>query len=69
MISQIGSPKEIEAYYGKSLEQIEAELFDQVKEQQIIEEMQRTITADIKVTPSEVKQFFNSIPNDYLPYF
>jgi peptidyl-prolyl cis-trans isomerase SurA len=69
MISQIGSPKEIEAYYGKSLEQIEAELFDQVKEQQIIEEMQRTITADIKVTPSEVKQFFNSIPNDSLPYF
>ena len=31
MISQIGSPKEIEAYYAKSLIQIEEELFDQVK--------------------------------------
>mgnify|MGYP005749213839 FL=1 len=59
MISQIGSAKEIEAYYGKSLGQIEEELFDQVKEQKIIETMQRTITSDIKVTPSEVKQFFN----------
>ena len=58
MISQIGSAKEIEEYYGKSLGQIEEELFDQVKEQKIIEAMQRTITSDIKVTPSEVKQFF-----------
>ena len=69
MISQIGSPKEIEAYYGKSLSQIEEELFDQVKEQKIIEAMQRTITSDVKVTPSEVKQFFNQIPKDSLPYF
>ena len=69
MISQIGSAKEIEAYYGKSLGQIEEELFDQVKEQKIIETMQRTITRDIKVTPSEVKQFFNKIPKDSLPYF
>ena len=69
MISQIGSPKEIEAYYGKSLGQIEEELFDQVKEQKIIEAMQRTITSDVKVTPSEVKQFFDKIPKDSLPYF
>ena len=69
MISQIGSPKEIEAYYGKSLGQIEEELFDQVTEQKIIEAMQRTITSDVKVTPSEVKQFFNKIPRDSLPYF
>ena len=69
MISQIGSPKEIEAYYGKNLSQIEEELFDQVKEQKIIEAMQRTITSDVKVTPSEVKQFFNQIPKDSLPYF
>ena len=69
MISQIGSAKEIEAYYGKSLGQIEEELFDKVKEQKIIETMQRTITSDIKVTPSEVKQFFNKIPKDSLPYF
>ena len=69
MISQIGSPKEIEAYYGKSLSQIEEELFDQVKEQKIIEAMQRNITSDVKVTPSEVKQFFNKIPKDSLPYF
>ncbi len=69
MISQIGSPKEIEAYYGKNLSQIEEELFDQVKEQKIIETMQRTITSDVRVTPSEVKQFFNKIPKDSLPYF
>ena len=31
--------------------------------------MQRTITEDISVTPSEVKRFFNRIPADSLPFF
>ncbi|MEZ4902672.1 MAG: hypothetical protein R2822_13445 [Spirosomataceae bacterium] len=30
--------------------------------------MQSKITEAIKVTPSEVRKFFNSIPKDSLPY-
>lgn len=69
MISQIGSVEEIEKYYKKSVQQLEAELFENIKEQMIIQEMQRTITSELKVSPAEVKKFFNNIPKDSLPFF
>ncbi len=68
-ISRIGSEERIEEFYGKTIEQFKAELRDEVKEQLVVQKMQSTITKDIKVTPSEVKRFFNSIPADSLPYF
>ncbi len=69
MISQIGSREEIEKYYKKSIDQIEAELFDDIKEQMTVQRMQQEITADLEVTPSEVKKFFKKIPTDSLPFF
>lgn len=69
VVSRIGSEDKIEEYYGKTLEQFKNELRDQVREQLIVQKMQSTITSEISVTPAEVKKFFNSIPNDSLPYF
>lgn len=69
MISQIGSQEEIEAYYKKSMDQIEADLFDDIKEQMVIQRMQQEITTDLKVSPAEVKRFFAKIPQDSLPFF
>ncbi len=60
---------ELEEIYGKPLEQIRSELRDQVREQMIVQKMEETITADISVTPAEVKRFFNRFPKDSLPYF
>ncbi len=64
-----GSEEELEKLYGKSLGQIQEELQDQIKEQLVIQKMQREITTDIEVTPAEVKKFFNRLPQDSLPYY
>lgn len=69
IVGRIGSEERIEEYYGKTLEQFKDELRDQVKEQLIVQKMQTTISSSITVTPSEVRDFFNSIPRDSLPYF
>ena len=69
LISQLGTVEELEAYYGKTMEQFESELFDMEKEQLIIQRMQSEITSGLKVSPAEVKKFFNNIPRDSLPYF
>src|SRR5690606_36688553 len=50
-------------------EEIRSELRDQVREQMIVQKMEETITADLSVTPSEVKRLFNRFPEDSLPYF
>jgi peptidyl-prolyl cis-trans isomerase SurA len=68
-ISQIGSKEKLEAYYKKSVTQLKAELRKQVKEQMLIQKMQETITGKMKVSPGEVKKYFNEIPKDSLPYF
>ena len=64
-----GSAEQLEQYYGKTVEELQADLRDQVKEQLVVQRMQETITADIKITPSEVKKFFGKIAQDSLPYF
>jgi peptidyl-prolyl cis-trans isomerase SurA len=63
------TPDELEAVYGKPLEQIRTELRDQVREQMVVNKMETTITEGLTVTPSEVKRFFNKFPKDSLPYF
>lgn len=68
-ISQVGSEEKLEEFYGKSINQFKQELFDQVKEQLVVQKMQGEISAGIKITPSEVKKFYKTIPRDSLPYF
>jgi peptidyl-prolyl cis-trans isomerase SurA len=68
MIQRFGSEKNIVEAYGKSVENLKTELRTQVKEQKIVEKMQRTISGNVKITPNDVRKFFNSIPKDSLPY-
>lgn len=69
MAQQFGGEEEIERAYGKSIDQIRSEIFDNIKEQLTIQRMQSELSSNLKVTPSEVKRFFKNIPQDSLPYF
>ena len=60
---------ELEALYGKTMEQVRLELREQIREQMIVSRMEEELTKEIVVTPSDVKKFFNRIPKDSLPYF
>lgn len=68
-IAQIGSKEKLEAQFGKSVKKLKEELRKQVKDQLLSQKMQDNITAKVKVTPSEVRKFYNSIPKDSLPFF
>ncbi|GAB3836401.1 peptidylprolyl isomerase [Hymenobacter jeollabukensis] len=68
-IQQIGSEKKLEEYYNKPLRQLKEELRLQVKEQLVQQKMQDQIAGKVTVTPREVRQFFNKIPKDSLPYY
>lgn len=70
ILSQVGGDQAaLEEYYGKSLDQIQNEVRDNVREQLIVQRMQSTITEGLSVSPAEVQAFFNRIPKDSLPYF
>lgn len=66
---QFGGEKALEDFYGKSISEIKANNREKIRNQQLIEEMRRKITKDIKVTPSDVKNFFNEMAKDSLPFY
>ncbi|WP_246289465.1 peptidylprolyl isomerase [Hymenobacter terrestris] len=68
-VQQIGSEQKLEEYYGKPLKQIKDDLQTQVKEQLIQQKMQDQIAGKVSVTPREVRQYFNRMPKDSLPYY
>jgi Parvulin-like peptidyl-prolyl isomerase len=66
-IGQIGSREKLEEYFNKKLSQIKDERKEMVREQQIIQQMQRELIGEIKLTPSEVRRYYNQLPKDSLP--
>ncbi|MGC8864371.1 MAG: peptidylprolyl isomerase [Bacteroidales bacterium] len=66
-IQQIGSKEKLEDYFKKSLAQIKDEFRDIIRDQMRVEMVQNNLTKDIKVTPSEVRSFFRSMPEDSIP--
>lgn len=65
---QIGSMEELEKFYGKSVAQIKGDFFTIIKKRMMAERMRDMITENVQITPSEVKEFYNSLPKDSLPY-
>jgi peptidyl-prolyl cis-trans isomerase SurA len=55
--------------YGKTADQLKAELEDVIREQLTVQKMRGKITEGIAVSPAEVRAFYNSIPKDSLPLF
>jgi peptidyl-prolyl cis-trans isomerase SurA len=68
-ISQFGSEQKIEEIYKTTISEFKNEVRPQIREQLLVQQMQRNITEKISMTPGEVKKFFNSIPHDSIPYF
>ncbi len=66
-IMQIGSREQFEEYFGKSVEEFKVEFFEITREQMMIEQVQRGLTEDVKVTPTQVRRFFHEVPADSLP--
>lgn len=67
-ISRYGR-ENIEEQFGKSVEEFRDELRGDIRDQLTAQQMQQTITQDVKVTPSEVRKFFQNIPQDSLPFY
>lgn len=69
-IAQAGTMEELLKIYNKDSEQaLKDEMFEINKNGQLAARMQQKIVEDIEVTPEEVRQFFNDIPEDERPIF
>lgn len=65
--NQIGSRQKLEQYYKKSSLEIKEEMRPLIKDQMRAQRMMQEITGDIKITPAEVRRFYEEIPKDSVP--
>lgn len=65
---QIGSREKLEAFYGKSTTQIKLEFRESIRQRMLAQEMERKITESVTITPKEVKQFYEMLPQDSIPF-
>ena len=63
----VSSEQKLEEYYGKSIARIKDDFRSDIRKLLLAKSMQAKITNDLKVTPSDVRAYFNSIPVDSLP--
>ena len=66
-ISQLGSQEKLEKYYNKTMAEIKEDLHEMLKNKSLMEEVQRGIVSGLSATPSDVREFYRSIPDDSIP--
>lgn len=65
--SQIGGERQLERYLGKSIEEYKELMRPKIKEQMITQEVQQGLMSGVKVSPTEVRRFFEKMPEDSIP--
>lgn len=68
-IASYGSKEMLEEIAGKTVYQIKEDNKEAIREQKLSEEMQSKIVNSIKITPAEVKAYYNKIHKDSLPFY
>ena len=68
-IQMLGSRENFEKFYKKSIVELKDEFRIAIKEQLLSNKVRTNISQDINVSPSEVKAFFNAVPEDSIPFF
>ena len=68
-LQQFGSKEVLEEVAGRSIFQLKDDFKILIKEQKLADEMQQKIVDKVKITPTEVRAFYNQIPIDSLPLY
>jgi peptidyl-prolyl cis-trans isomerase SurA len=66
-VSHLGSEKEVEAYFKKSIVDLKSDLQEVIKNQQMTQQMQSKIIEKVNITPAEVRYHFKNIPETEIP--
>ena len=64
----IGSREKLEEYRKQSITQMRQQMHDDFKNRQLIQKMKQELVKDIKVSPAQVRKYFNDLPTDSIPF-
>jgi peptidyl-prolyl cis-trans isomerase SurA len=68
-INSYGSKEILEEIAGKTVYQMKEDFKEALREQKLADQMRGKIVDNIKMTPTEVKAYYNKTPKDSLPFY
>jgi len=66
-VNNLGSEKEVEKYFKKSIIEIKADLEEVIRNQQLTAQMQNKIIENVTVTPAEVRYHYRNMKEEDIP--
>ena len=66
-VANLGSKEKVEQYFNKSYSDLRQQMADIVRNQYIVEQVQNSLTKDVKTTPNDVRKYFSALPADSIP--
>lgn len=67
-IANLGSKERVEEHFRKPLPNLRDQLIEVMRTQYIVQQVQESLTKDVKATPGEVRKYFNNLEEDSIPY-
>lgn len=67
-IANLGSKEKVEQYFRKPMPQLREQLIEIMRNQYVVEQVQSSLTKNVKATPRDVRRYFDSLPEDSIPY-
>src|SRR5690606_35873577 len=64
---QLGGAAQLEAYYGLPVEEVRVRFRDDVRRQLLAQQFQSRRLREVAITPSEVRAWFATIPEEEIP--
>lgn len=68
LVTNLGSKEKLEEYFRKPMAEFREQMSDMMRNQYRIQQVQSSLTKDLKVTPSDVQRYFATLPQDSIPF-
>ncbi len=66
-LREVGSKEKLEEYFSKTMAEIKEEMRQSVADQSLVQQVQMSLVENVKVTPAEVKRYYNNLHEDSIP--
>lgn len=67
-IANIGSKEKVEEYFRRSMPEMREAMTEMITNQYRVQQVQENLTKDVKVTPSDVRKFYEQMPQADIPH-
>ena len=68
LVSNLGSREKVEQYFRKPYSEIRDQYATNITNHFRVNQVKQSLTKNVKVTPSDVRRYFNKLPQDSIPF-